>query len=87
MNSVTQDQIDRLVASSVVDTMKVGTKTTVCVITLPNGFEVVGTSACVDPKNYDHEVGTKYAKQRAIDKIWELEGYRLQSNIMENLEK
>lgn len=55
-----------------------GKKTTAVVLTLKNGFEVVGTSACVDPANYKQEVGAQYARKRAIDKVWELEGYKLQ---------
>lgn len=58
---------------------KAGQKTTVVCITLKNGFEVIGTSACVDPSNYDHEVGVGLARKRALDKVWELEGYLLQS--------
>jgi hypothetical protein len=55
-----------------------GKKTTAVVLTLKNGFEVVGTSACVDPANYKQEVGAEYARKRALDKVWELEGYKLQ---------
>lgn len=65
------------------ESVKLGAKTTVVVLTLKNGFEVIGTSACVDPDNYDHELGVSYAKKRAVDKIWELEGYALQSKTHE----
>lgn len=61
--------------------VKLGEKTTVVMLRLKNGFEVVGTSGCVDPANYDHEIGKKYARKRAIDKVWELEGYALQNAI------
>lgn len=57
---------------------KLGQKTTCVVLTLRNGFEVVGTSACVDPAGYDQEKGAECARKRAMDKVWELEGYRLQ---------
>lgn len=61
---------------------KIGAKTTVCCAFLPCGFQVAsGESACVDPANYDQELGEKYAKERAeanaINKLWELEGYLL----------
>ena len=61
--------------------IKVGIKTVIAVLTLKNGFEIIGTSACVDPANFDLKIGSKYAKEKAIDKIWELEGYLLQSNL------
>lgn len=77
MKSVTEEQVNDSI-ESVID-MKVGEKTTLVLLKLKNGFEVVGTSACVDPANYNHEVGVEYAKKRAMDKVWELEGYKLQS--------
>ena len=54
-----------------------GTTTTICQITMENGFTVTGTSACVDPKNYNQALGEKYAYERAFNKLWELEGYLL----------
>lgn len=54
-----------------------GTTTTICQITMENGFIVTGTSACVDPKNYNQALGEKYAYERAFNKLWELEGYLL----------
>lgn len=54
-----------------------GTTTTVCQITMENGCTVTGTSACVDPKNYNQALGEKYAYERAFNKLWELEGYLL----------
>jgi hypothetical protein len=59
---------------------KMGSKTTVCLLTLKNGFEVIGTSACVDPSNFDMEIGKKIAYDNAIEKVWELEGYLLQES-------
>ena len=58
---------------------KAGEKTTVCVLTLRNGFEIVGSSACVDPENFDLEVGQKWARKDAVDQVEKLEGYALQS--------
>lgn len=51
--------------------------TTVCQLTLENGYTVLGTSACVDPANYNQALGEKYAYEKAIDKCWDLEGYLL----------
>jgi hypothetical protein len=50
---------------------------TICVITLRNGFNVIGESACVDPANYDQTIGNEIAYSNARDKIWLLEGYAL----------
>lgn len=57
---------------------KLGEKTTCVTATLPSGFEIVATSACVDPANYDEALGRKLCINKIEDKLWELEGYRLQ---------
>lgn len=77
--SLTEADIEDTIADESVQ--KVGQKTTVVVLTLKNGFEVIGSSACVDPNNYNEEIGKQYARKRAIDKVWELEGYSLQKTL------
>lgn len=54
------------------------TTTTVCQLTLKNGFTVLGQSACIDPLNFNKTIGEKVAWDNAVDKVWELEGYLLQ---------
>lgn len=54
-----------------------GTTTTVCLLTLKNDFSVVGTSACASPENFDPGLGERIARDKAVDKIWQLEGYLL----------
>lgn len=49
--------------------------TTVCFLTLKNGFVVTGQSACIDPANFNEEIGRTVAYDDAFDKLWELEGY------------
>jgi hypothetical protein len=56
---------------------------TQCVIILENGFKVIGESACVDPVNYNEELGKKYAYEKAFDKVWEVEGYLLRQALHE----
>lgn len=58
-----------------------GTTLTLCVLTLANGFTVTGESACVDPRNFDPELGRKYAREAAFEKIWPLEGYLLREQM------
>jgi hypothetical protein len=54
---------------------------TICVLTLKNGYTIVGKSACASPENYDLELGGKIAREDARRQIWALEGYLLRSNI------
>lgn len=49
---------------------KVGTKTTVCLLTMDSGFEIVGKSACLDVSTFDATLGKQYA---LIDALRELE--------------
>ena len=77
-NRVTVDQIDKIVAATNFKTETVYGKTTIVTAKLPNGFVIVESSACVDPANYDEELGAAICRERIINKIWELEGYKLQ---------
>lgn len=51
--------------------------TTICMITMKNGFTVIGHSTPADPRNYDAAVGRRYAYENAFRQLWQLEGYLL----------
>jgi hypothetical protein len=57
---------------------------TICILRLQNGYTVTGESACVDPANFNAELGQKIARGKAIDKIWPLEGYLLAEQLSEH---
>lgn len=54
-----------------------GSNTTVCLLTLNNGYTLVGESACVSPENFDPEIGQEVAYKDARNKIWPLLGFLL----------
>ncbi|MBC9246738.1 hypothetical protein H4P12_08435 [Paracoccus sp. 11-3] len=54
---------------------------TLCVLTLVNGFSVVGQSAPADPENFNADVGHQFARSDAIGKLWPLEGYLLREKL------
>ncbi len=58
-----------------------GTTLTLCVLTLNNGFTVVGESACASPENFNRELGENIARDNAKNKIWALEGYALRERL------
>ncbi|PHS59323.1 MAG: hypothetical protein COB03_03240 [Alteromonas sp.] len=58
-----------------------GTTFTTCLLTLENGFTVLGESACASPENFDAEIGRKIARDNARNKIWALEGYLLKEQL------
>ena len=58
--------------------LKLGEKTTVVLDTTITGFDIIGTSACVNPNNYDHAIGEGIARRDIKDKIWGYLGFVLQ---------
>jgi hypothetical protein len=48
-----------------------------------NGFSVRGESACVDPRNFNMEIGRNIAYRNAFNSLWALEGYLLAERRME----
>ena len=78
---VTEELIDSIIDASTWTDTKIGRKTTVVCLTLPNGFEVIESSGCVDPLNYDHALGVEICKKRIVDQVWKLEGYALANDL------
>jgi hypothetical protein len=58
-----------------------GTTVTVCCLTLRNGYNAIGQSACVDPANFDEQVGKDLARRDALNQVWRLEGYLLKDQL------
>lgn len=81
--SVTAEQVQEIMNHSTVTVQTLHGKCTIVTCKLPNGFVIVESSACVDPANYDEKMGTEICINRIKDKVWELEGYRLQANLYE----
>lgn len=81
---ITEQHVQRLFDRAIKEDVKVGIKTTVVTCTLENGFEITESSSCVDPANYDHNLGVSICEKRIKDKIWELEGYWLQKKVFED---
>lgn len=76
---VTEDTIAEIIVGEkyfVDDTL------TICVLTLRNGFKVIGQSACVDARNFDEAIGQTYARKNAVQQIWQLEGYALAERML-----
>ncbi len=77
---ITPEFLQSKVASSEFTRLGGGTLT-VCVLTTVNGYQLVGTSACADPVNYNQEIGEKVAFDNAFKQLWQLEGYVLKNNL------
>ena len=81
LNAVTQKQIDDLLDHAKIAVTTIGTKTTLVHVILANSFELIESSACVDPANYNQKVGAEICLERIKNKLWELEGYKLQCEL------
>lgn len=54
-----------------------------CTIVTKSGFTFTGESACVDPNNYNKELGEKYAYENAFEKMWMPYGFWLHKALTE----
>ena len=66
--SVSEKMVDNFIARFYATT--VGDKTTVVRAVLVNGFEIVESSSCVSPENYDEEIGVSICIDKIKDKVW-----------------
>ena len=80
-NTITQADIDGIISKSQIKVQTVFGKCTIVSVQLPNGFVIVESSACVDPINYNEATGTSICMNKIKDRLWELEGYKLQNMI------
>ena len=66
-----------------VEYVRIGEKTTHCTIVTKSGFTFTGESACVDPNNFDRELGEKFAYEQAFEKMWMPYGFWLHQALAE----
>lgn len=79
---LTPDLIDSIIVGEAYHVFP-GTTTTICRLSLANGFSTIGESAAVSLQNFDEEIGRKIARDNAREKIWMLEGYLLKQKLYE----
>lgn len=77
--SISQKMVDDFIVAKEVSTL--GDKVTVVRATLRNGFELVESSACVSPENYDEKMGAEICMEKIKDKVWFLLGFLLQTDV------
>ncbi len=92
MNLITNEKLEELLAASPAERVtpeyiksriaattftRIGETVTHCRIVLDNGFSVSGESACVNPENYNQQIGEKIAYDNAFRQLWPLFGFLL----------
>lgn len=82
-NTITQEDIVQLLSEAEAAVTTVHEKCTIVSVKLKNGFVITESSACVDPANYNEEIGFNECMKRVEDRLWELEAYALQKQLYE----
>jgi len=77
---VTSECIEAIIVGETFTTLPSG-KVVICEITLLNGFTVIGKSGVVDITTFDIARGMEISRRKAIDEIYQLEGYLLQEEL------
>ncbi|MCW7552578.1 Gp49 family protein [Endozoicomonas gorgoniicola] len=52
--------------------------TTICVMTLVTGHQLIGQGHCLNPDRYSEQMGEDAARADAVSQLYEKEAYRLQ---------
>lgn len=81
--AITEEYINEIMEHSEFDVHTVFDKCTVVTCRLPNGFVISDYATCVNPEDYDEDMGVDICSERIKNKIWELEAYRLQQYLWE----
>lgn len=79
IQKITPEMVERSIKD--IEFIERANKLTICIITLDNGFIVTGESGVIRPELHDTILGQKYAKEKALDKVWFYLGVCLQQDI------
>jgi len=77
--SISQEMVDGFIKE--IHTSTMGDKTTIVRVVLVNGFEIIESSACVDPANYDEDMGQVICLRKIKDRLWGFLGFLLQTAV------
>lgn len=79
MNKITKEFLESEIIS--VEYNRLQGTLTHCAITTKSGFVFTGESACIDPNNFDKEIGEQVAYDSAFEKMWMPYGFWLHQKI------
>lgn len=83
---VTKEMVEAQVVDKTFTLLPSGKKM-ICELTLKNGFTVTGEAGVVDKENFVQKIGERLSYQRALDNVWPLLGYEMQTRLHEDLNK
>lgn len=70
--------IENFLNQSVENIFTIGDKTTVVRFILPTGWEDIKSSSCVNPTNYNRDLGSKICREHMKTELWKYLGFVLQ---------
>ena len=79
--SVIPEHIENIIVNC--EYKKISKRTTICLLTLVNGFEVVGESSCASEEKYNKKIGEDVSRKNAAQQIWAYEEYLLRQKLFE----
>ena len=81
-NTVTIEQVKENMQDVIVRTLNdFGKPCTYVTVRMKNGFTLRESTTCVDPANYDENIGKEICLKKIEDKVWFLLGYQLQEDL------
>ena len=81
-NTVTIEQVKENMQDIIVRTLDdFGKPCTYVTVRMKNGFTLRESTTCVDPANYDENIGKEICLKKIEDKVWFLLGYQLQEDL------
>lgn len=84
-NTVTQEEVKENMRDLTIRTLyDFGKPTTYVTIRMKNGFTLRESTTCVDPRNYNEEIGVEICLKRLEQQVWFLLGYALQDKLYNN---
>lgn len=84
-NTVTIEQVKENMQDVIVRTLDdFGKPCTYVTVRMRNGFTLRESTTCVDPANYNEDIGKEICLKRIENQIWFLLGYQLQEDLFRN---
>ena len=74
-NKIPESHIDEIIEKTNERVWEPFPGITVVAWQLPNGYVITDQSGCIDPKDYDRDLGIKYSREHLKTQVWQLEGY------------
>lgn len=82
MNKVTIEEVKANMQDVICSTaIEFDKPVTYVTVRMKNGFTLRENTTCVDPDNYNEEIGKQICLEKLEDKIWFLLGYALQDKV------